>query len=66
MVEAILYIAICVLTGLCGRATRVGFAGTFVVALIATPLLVLPVLLLIAPRHRIERIERTRHRARRI
>jgi hypothetical protein len=63
MVEAILYVLICVLTGLCGRHTRIGFAGTFIVAIVLTPLLVLPALLLTAT---YSRIERTRHRAWRI
>ena len=66
MIEATVYIAICVLTGLCGSATRIGFLGTFIVALVVTPLLVLPVLLLISSSHRIERIDRNRHRAWRV
>jgi hypothetical protein len=49
MVEAIVYIMFCVLTGLCGSHRRMGFLGTFVLALITTPLVVLPVLLLTGP-----------------
>lgn len=59
MVEAILYVFICVLTSLCGRDTRIGFLGTFIATLFFTPLLVLPALLLMGPSHR---IERNRHR----
>jgi hypothetical protein len=47
MLEAILYIFICVLTGLCGKDSRIGFFGTFLFALVTTPLVVLPVLLLL-------------------
>jgi len=55
MIEAIVYIVICILTGVCGKESRVGFAGTFIAAVILTPLLVLPVLLLTCPSYRIER-----------
>jgi hypothetical protein len=54
MVEAIVYITMCVLTGLCGSQRRLGFFGTFLVALITTPLVVLPVLLLTGPSRRVE------------
>jgi hypothetical protein len=54
MVEAIIYIFICVLTGLCGSRRRLGFFGTFLVALITTPLAVLPVLFLTGSSHRVE------------
>ena len=63
MVEAILYILICVLTGLCGRDTRIGLLGTFIIAVVLTPLLLLPVLMLMGSprrndpsRHRIWRV----------
>ena len=59
MIEAILYVLICALTGICGRHTRIGLLGTFIAALVLTPLLVLPILLLTAP---YQRIERNRHR----
>jgi hypothetical protein len=53
MLESILYIFICVLTGLCGKDSRMGFFGTFLLALVTTPLVVLPGLLLLrGPYHR--------------
>jgi hypothetical protein len=36
MVEAIIYVVFCILTGLCGIDRRMGFFGTFVIALITT------------------------------
>ena len=50
MVEAIVYIAFCLLTGLFGSQRRLGFVGTFIASLVTTPLVVLPVLVLTAPR----------------
>jgi hypothetical protein len=37
------------LTGLCGIGRRMGFLGTFGLALITTPLVVLPLLLITGP-----------------
>ncbi|HML08067.1 MAG TPA: hypothetical protein VK430_08085 [Xanthobacteraceae bacterium] len=54
MLEAIVYIILCVLTGLCGVNRRMGFLGTFLLALVVTPLLVLPVLFITGPSRRIE------------
>jgi len=54
MLEAIVYIIFCILTGLCGVNRRMGFLGTFVIALVTTPLVVLPVLLLTGPSRRVE------------
>jgi len=54
MLEAIVYIALCVLTGLCGMHRRMGFLGTFLIALVTTPLVVLPVLFFTGPSRRIE------------
>jgi len=54
MVEATLYVVFCILTGLCGVNRRMGFFGTFVLALITTPLVVLLVLLLTGPSRRVE------------
>jgi len=54
MLEAIGYLILCVLTGLCGTHRRMGFLGTFVLALLTTPLLVLPVLLITGPSRRVE------------
>jgi hypothetical protein len=61
MLEAILYIFICVLTGFCGKDSRIGFFGTFLFALVTTPLVVLPVLLLLRGPYR--RAERDRPQA---
>jgi hypothetical protein len=54
MVEATIYVVFCILTGFCGINRRMGFFGTFVIALITTPLVVLPVLLLTGPSRRVE------------
>ena len=54
MVEATIYVVFCILTGFCGINRRMGFFGTFVIALITTPLVVLPVLLLTGPSRRAE------------
>jgi hypothetical protein len=54
MLEAIVYLIFCSLTGLCGVNRRLGFLGTFVIALVTTPLVVLPVLLLTGPSRRVE------------
>jgi hypothetical protein len=54
MLEAIVYLIFCILTGLCGVNRRLGFLGTFVIALVTTPLVVLPVLLLTGPSRRVE------------
>jgi hypothetical protein len=55
MLEALVYIAFCLLTGLCGVERRMGFFGTFLLALVTTPLLVLPVLFITGPSRRILR-----------
>jgi hypothetical protein len=54
MLEAIVYLIFCVLTGLCGSHRRIGFLGTFVLALVTTPLVVLPILLITGPSRRVE------------
>ncbi len=54
MLEAVVYILFCVLTGLCGIDRRLGVVGTFILAVVATPLLVLPILLLTGPSRRVE------------
>jgi hypothetical protein len=54
MLEAITFILFCVLTGLFGIDRRLGFFGTFVLALIATPLVVLPILVLTGPNRHFE------------
>jgi len=52
MLESIIYITFCALTGLCGVGRRMGFFGTFLLALVTTPLGVLPMLLLTGPSSR--------------
>jgi hypothetical protein len=54
MLEAFVYITFCILTGLCGVHRRMGFFGTFLIALAATPVLVLPVLFLTGPSRQVE------------
>jgi hypothetical protein len=49
MVEAVIYVIFCALTGLLGMDRRMGFIGTFLIAIVTTPFVVLPVLLLTAP-----------------
>jgi len=59
MLEAIAYITLCVLTGLAGSERRMGFLGTFLLAVVTTPLVVLPLLLLTGPSRRVEWRRRT-------
>jgi hypothetical protein len=59
MLESIVYLVFCVLTGLCGIERRMGFIGTFLLAVVTTPLVVLPLLLLTGPSHRVEWHRRT-------
>jgi peptidoglycan/LPS O-acetylase OafA/YrhL len=54
MVEAIFYILFCLLTGLCGYQRRMGFFGTFLLALVFTPVVALIVLLLTGPSRQLE------------
>ena len=54
MLEPIVYLIFCVLTGLCGMERRMGFFGTFLLAVVVTPLVVLPLLLLTGPSRRVE------------
>ena len=48
------YIVLCMLTGFCGTHRRMGFWGTFFLALLTTPLVVLPVLFITGPSRRFE------------
>jgi hypothetical protein len=50
----LLYVIFCLLTGLCGIQRRMGYFGTFILALLLTPIPVLLVLLLTAPSRRFE------------
>ena len=59
MLAATVYIIFCLLTGLCGSQRRMGFFGTFLIALVITPVPVLVVLLLTGPSHR--HLHRYRH-----
>jgi len=59
MLEALVYITFCLLTGLCGIGRRMGFFGTFLLALVVTPLVVLPLLLITGPSRRVEERRRT-------
>jgi hypothetical protein len=54
MLESIIYVVFCLLTGFCGIDRRMGFFGTFLLALLTTPLVVLPLLLLTGPNRRVE------------
>jgi hypothetical protein len=55
MAAAVLaYIVACLFTGFCGAHRRMGFWGTFFLALFTTPLIVLPVLFITGPSRRFE------------
>ena len=54
MIETLIYVVFCVLTGLCGIGRKMGFFGTFLLALITTPLVVLPLLLITGPSRNVE------------
>ena len=58
-IAIIIYVIFCLLTGLCGVQRRMGFLGTFIFALLVTPIPVLIVLLLTAPSRRFESQRRT-------
>jgi hypothetical protein len=49
MIELLLYVVICALTGIGGIGRRGGFFLTFFLALVLSPLIVLPVLLISSP-----------------
>jgi len=53
-VAVVIYVVFCLLTGLCGSKRRLGFIGTFVLSLLLTPLIVLPILMLTGPSKGIE------------
>jgi hypothetical protein len=55
MAAAVLaYIVACLFTGYCGAHRRMGFWGTFFLALFTTPLIMLPVLFITGPSRRFE------------
>jgi hypothetical protein len=49
MLELVLYVTVCALTGIGGIDRRGGFFMTFLLALVFSPLIVLPVLLITFP-----------------
>jgi hypothetical protein len=49
MLEVILYVVVCALTAIGGIDRRGGFFVTFILALVFSPLIVLPVLLISSP-----------------
>ena len=54
MLEASIYIVFCLLTGLIGIDRRMGFFGTFLLAILVTPLVVLPLLFITGTSRRAE------------
>jgi hypothetical protein len=48
------YIVACLFTGYCGAHRRMGFWGSFFLALFTTPLIVLPVIFITGPSRRFE------------
>jgi Sec-independent protein secretion pathway component TatC len=54
LILVLLYLFLCGLTALLGTDRRMGFVGTFVLAVIITPLLVLPLLFITGPSRHIE------------
>jgi hypothetical protein len=53
-VIVIIYVAFCILTGLCGSQRRMGFFGTFIMSLFISPIVMLILLKLTAPSERVE------------
>ena len=53
MIETAIYVAFCALTGLFGSHRRMGFIGTFLLTLLTTPLVMIPVLVLTSPSRRL-------------
>jgi hypothetical protein len=51
----IAYLVFCFLVGLCGTQRRIGFFGTFLLSFVVTPLVVLVVLMVTAPKRAFER-----------
>jgi hypothetical protein len=51
----IIYVVFCLLVGLCGTRRRIGFFGTFLASFLVTPVVVVIVLVLTEPRHRVQR-----------
>jgi hypothetical protein len=53
-IGVLVYLAFCLLTGLCGSKRRIGFLGTFIISLFITPVVMLIVLLMTGPSREIE------------
>ena len=53
MIETEIYVAFGALTGLFGSHRRMGFIGTFLLTLLTTPLVMIPVLVLTSPSRRL-------------
>jgi hypothetical protein len=49
------YMVLCFLVGIYGSARRMGFAGTFILSIFLTPVLILILLLITGPSRRITR-----------
>jgi hypothetical protein len=47
---SLLYVALCLTVAILGRHTRIGYWGTFLVSMVATPFLVFAFLFLLTPR----------------
>ena len=55
MIAAILaYLTVCLLTGFAGTERRMGFWGTFLFAILVTPLVAFPVLFITCPSRHVE------------
>ncbi|HEY1365322.1 MAG TPA: hypothetical protein VGF60_23970 [Xanthobacteraceae bacterium] len=50
----ILYVVLCLLTGYLGRYRRMGYTGTVLLSLLITPVLMVLILALFGPSHRVE------------
>jgi hypothetical protein len=53
-IAIIAYVLLCLLTGFCGTDRRMGFLGTFLLALVTTPLVVWLVLFITGPSRYVE------------
>jgi hypothetical protein len=47
---SLLYVALCLIVAILGRHTRIGYWGTFLVSMLATPFLVFVFLFFFSPR----------------
>ncbi|MBX9824180.1 MAG: hypothetical protein K2Z80_19595 [Xanthobacteraceae bacterium] len=56
------YLVFSILVGLCGSQRRLGFTGTFLLALVITPILALVLILITGPSRRVQMERRQRSR----